>query len=267
MDPYLEQPAFWSSFHSRLIVAIADAIAPDLRPHYYVEVETRSYMDTPDGALLIGIPDAVVLKDSQSERRLGKFSDKPVLSDNASVALKRPPLPVTLPMPVEVKERYLEIREVSDDTVITVIEILSPANKRRGKGRDTYEAKRLAVLGSASHLVEIDLLRGDLPLPINSTHGLSDYYVLVSVASQKPRAQLYPFTIRETFPDFLMPLKQVNEAIPVDMQHIFQGVCERASYDLRINYTQPIPPPALSEQDQDWGKDLLKDYQNEDKSE
>ncbi|MBV8886966.1 MAG: DUF4058 family protein [Chroococcidiopsidaceae cyanobacterium CP_BM_RX_35] len=26
MDPYLEQPALWSSFHSRLIVAIADAI-------------------------------------------------------------------------------------------------------------------------------------------------------------------------------------------------------------------------------------------------
>ncbi len=35
MDPYLEQPAFWSSFYSRLIVAIADVLAPQLRPHYY----------------------------------------------------------------------------------------------------------------------------------------------------------------------------------------------------------------------------------------
>ena len=26
MDPYLEQPALWASFHSRLIVALADAI-------------------------------------------------------------------------------------------------------------------------------------------------------------------------------------------------------------------------------------------------
>ncbi len=250
MDPYLEQPAFWSSFHSRLIVAIADAIAPDLRPHYYVEVETRSYMDTPDGELLIGIPDAVVLKDSQSNRNSEPFSNKPIPSVSSPTALKRPPLAVTLPMPVEIKERYLEIREVSDDTVITVIEILSPANKRRGKGRDTYEAKRLAVLGSASHLVEIDLLRGDNPLPINSAHDLLDYYVLVSAASQRPKAQLYPFTIRESFPDFLMPLKQVDEAISVDMQQIFQGVCERASYDLRINYSKPIPPPALSEQDQ-----------------
>jgi hypothetical protein len=30
MDPYLEQPTFWSAFHSRLIVAIADALAPQL---------------------------------------------------------------------------------------------------------------------------------------------------------------------------------------------------------------------------------------------
>ncbi len=39
MDPYLEQPIFWSSFHSRLIVAIADAIEPQLSSQYYIEVE------------------------------------------------------------------------------------------------------------------------------------------------------------------------------------------------------------------------------------
>lgn len=42
IDPYLEQSAFWSSFHSRLIVAIADYIAPQIMPKYYIEVETRS---------------------------------------------------------------------------------------------------------------------------------------------------------------------------------------------------------------------------------
>ncbi|PSN17406.1 hypothetical protein C7271_17910, partial [filamentous cyanobacterium CCP5] len=35
MDPYLEQAAYWSSFHSRLIVALADDLAPRLRPRYY----------------------------------------------------------------------------------------------------------------------------------------------------------------------------------------------------------------------------------------
>ena len=110
MDPYLEQPAFWSSFHTRLIVAIADALAPALRPQYYIEVETRAYRDAPEGEVLIGIPDAVVLKDSQSNTELAPSSP----SENTGVALKRPPLPVTPPMPVDVKERYLEIRNVSD---------------------------------------------------------------------------------------------------------------------------------------------------------
>ncbi|PSR14682.1 hypothetical protein C8255_23845 [filamentous cyanobacterium CCP3] len=49
IDPYLEQATFWSSFHSRLIVALADALAPQQRPRYCVEVETCTYTDRPDG--------------------------------------------------------------------------------------------------------------------------------------------------------------------------------------------------------------------------
>jgi hypothetical protein len=52
MHPYLEQPVFWSEFHNRLIVAIADAIVPSLLPRYYVGVETRTYRDHNDGELL-----------------------------------------------------------------------------------------------------------------------------------------------------------------------------------------------------------------------
>lgn len=32
IDPYLEQPNFWSSFHFRLIGAMAAAIAPQILP-------------------------------------------------------------------------------------------------------------------------------------------------------------------------------------------------------------------------------------------
>ncbi len=61
MDPYLEQAIFLPEFHSRLIVAIADALAPSLLPQYYVAVETCTYTDSPHGELLVGIPGAVVL--------------------------------------------------------------------------------------------------------------------------------------------------------------------------------------------------------------
>ncbi|ASC73590.1 hypothetical protein XM38_045610 [Halomicronema hongdechloris C2206] len=51
-----------------------------------------------------------------------------------------------LPMPLEVQEGYLEVREVATQQVITVIDVLSPANKRPGRGRDAYLYKRDLVL-------------------------------------------------------------------------------------------------------------------------
>ncbi|WP_207714125.1 DUF4058 family protein [Scytonema sp. UIC 10036] len=73
---------------------------------------------------------------------------------------------VKVPMPLAVNERYLEVREIVTDEVITVIELLSPKNKRSGDGRTAYEKKRRAILGSATHLVELDLLRGGQPMAI-----------------------------------------------------------------------------------------------------
>ncbi len=58
---------FWSSFHPRLIVAIADTIAPLLRPKYYVEVEARTYLDEADEDVLVGIPDALILSIERSQ--------------------------------------------------------------------------------------------------------------------------------------------------------------------------------------------------------
>ena len=43
MDPYLEQHSLWPGVHNRLIVQIADDIAPRLRPRYYVAIEERIY--------------------------------------------------------------------------------------------------------------------------------------------------------------------------------------------------------------------------------
>jgi hypothetical protein len=76
------------------------------------------------------------------------------------------PVVAELPVPEAVKERYLEIRTVPEQQVITVIEILSPGNKLAGEGREQYERKPSKVLGSWTNLVEIDLVRAGRPLPM-----------------------------------------------------------------------------------------------------
>jgi hypothetical protein len=164
MNPYLELPALWHEFHNRLIVAISDALTPHLQPKYYVAVETRTYLDDDNPELLVGIPDAIVLAAPESPA-----------TAPAAIATQTRPKQIQLPMPIEVKERYLEVREVGTHQVITVIEVLSPQNKRSGEGRSTYQKKRQRVLGSSFHLVEIDLLRENPPMPMIGVEETSDY--------------------------------------------------------------------------------------------
>ncbi len=253
MNPYLEHPAFWSSFHTRLMVAIADAIEPQLSSHYYVDVETRTYQsDESDEELLIGIPDAIVFAKQPDP----SVPEGPATKETAVAAQPRPET-VTVPMPIEIKERYLEVREMGTDAVIAVIELLSPKNKRAGEGRTAYEKKRRLILGSKTHLVELDLLRGAKPMAILRVRSLSPYRILISRSQQRPKADLYGITLQQALPSFPIPLKP-DEAEPiVPLQAVFDQVYERARYDTRIDYHQPVPPPKLSEADQLWVDELL----------
>lgn len=263
MDPYLEQAIFWSEFHSRLIVAIADALAPTLLPQYYVAVETRTYTDGSniDGTseeLLVGIPDAVVLSTP------GPSAPAKLEPAGVGVDTTVRPQSVILPMPLEVKERYLEIRAAGSDAVIAVVEVLSPTNKRPGEGRRIYNAKRQTVLGSASHLVEIDLLRAYEPMAMHPVEtgpaSTARYRILVSRSEWRPRADLYEFALQESIPEFPLPLKAAEEQVVVSLQPLVDGIYERSGYSIRVDYQAPVPPPALSAVDQTWVNQLLQSH-------
>jgi hypothetical protein len=76
----------------------------------------------------------------------------------ARAAIAEPAI-VTLPIPVEQRERYIAIVSLTNRELVTVIELLSPANKRAGAdGRREYLREREQILQSTVHLVEIDLL-------------------------------------------------------------------------------------------------------------
>jgi hypothetical protein len=250
MNPYLEQPAFWSSVHSRLIVALADAVAPQILPNYYIEVETRTYSE--DTELLIGIPDAVFLTKPKTE--------KLPRSASPAVALQNRPQIVQIPISSEVKERYLEVCDTATNSVVTVIELLSPVNKRSGKGRATYEDKRQKILESTAHLVEIDLLRAFAPMPLRQNNIPWDYRILISRSEQRPDANLYGFNLPEPIPYFPLPLKNPEESIAplappviaINLQNILEALYDRAGYEYRIDYQQPVPSPTLSPENQAW---------------
>lgn len=248
MNPYLEAPGRWQEFHSRLIVAIADDLGPKLRPKYRAAVELRVYEDASDELTLIGRPDTTVFR--------GRPSSEPV-AFSASGATIVEPVMVQVPLPEEIRERYLEIREVVSGEVVTTLELLSPSNKRAGKVRSQYEEKRLKLLGSQTHLVEVDLIRSFAPLPVRGAVQPSSYRILVSRSHQRPQAALYPFGLADHIPTFPVPLKRDEPEPIVDLQNLLHQVYDRAAYDLEIDYTQD-PVPRLEGEDLTWLDERLK---------
>ncbi|MEL7039157.1 MAG: DUF4058 family protein [Cyanobacteria bacterium J06592_8] len=230
MNPYLEHPDIWRGFHSVLVVKIAEFITSELRPKYSVYLEFQNYKTIIESSVLMSVSDISMTQ----------------------------PLKVEIPVPEVRRKGYLEIREVSTKEVVTVIELLSPVNKRSGKGRETYNNKREQIFGSRTHFVEIDFLRMGEPMLIFANGIESDYRILVSRGDCRPSADLYAFNLPQKIPAFPIPLRSGDREPLLDLQFLLNQVYDRAGYDLKLDYTlEPIPP--LSEIDTSWIDQVLKE--------
>ncbi|MGH2538145.1 MAG: DUF4058 family protein, partial [Candidatus Promineifilaceae bacterium] len=130
MDPYLEHPALWPDVHNSLITAIRDSLSPRLAPRYFVGLERRTYLLTPDDIVFVRRPDVAVVAPGAAA------VSAPTRPAAAGV------IEVDVPLADEVSEYYLEIHEVISGRVVTILELLSPANKLHERGREEYERKR-----------------------------------------------------------------------------------------------------------------------------
>ena len=251
MDPYLEKPSLWPGVHSRLIVAIADELTPLLEPKYYVAIEERTYNVVPEQLTFVSRPDVAVVQPAKPANGQGR-----VLAMPSGVPTTEPVI-VELPLLEEVTERYLEIRD-NQDEVVTALEILSPANKRSGDGRQQYERKRLQVLDTLTHLIEIDLLRGGEPMTMSGGNidGRSDYRILISRAELRPRAVLLPFGLRQPIPGFYLPLRPGDQEPVMDVNRILHSLYDRGAYARRIDYRRGAEPPVTGV-DAEWLDVLL----------
>jgi Protein of unknown function (DUF4058) len=246
MNPFLEAPELWSEFHSRMIVAIADALDESLSRDYRVAVEKRVYLDQGDETVLIGIPDVSVMS----------VPNVPA----APTAVLTAPITVEVPLEEEVQERFLEIREVATGRVVTVIELLSPKNKRSKVGREAYLKKRRQIMMSQTHWVEIDLLRGGDALPMTGAIE-SDYRILVSASECRPKAQLYAFNLQQVIPTIAVPLNG-TATVSLDLQPLLHRVYDKARFELAIDYQQSLSPK-LSDQDTAWILSCMNTHETE----
>jgi hypothetical protein len=148
---------------------------------------------------------------------------------------------------------FLEVRDRQGRELVTVIELLSPSNKRSGDDREQYLAKRRELLRSPAHLVEIDLLRGWAPMP-QEGRPECDYSVLVSRAEKRPAADFWPIRLRDPLPVIPIPLRPPDAAARVDLQEVLHRAYDGPGYEHFIYSTDPEPP--LIPDDAAWARQL-----------
>ena len=257
MNPYLERSDIWPGVHLLVIAELQGFLAPRLQPDYVVTVGERVYVIAEPG-----------LNGNGTDGDNVRIPDVAVLAGGAEVSLENPdyqfersPAAVAVQLPAMdvVRERYLEVRRVDNrQQVIAVIELLSPTYKS-GDGRKEYLSKRAEVLYSPTHLVEIDLLRAGRPMPLAGAVPRSHYRILVANARRDEAvADLYPFSIRQSMPDFVMPLAKDTEGIAVNLSGILANIYSARGYNLLIDY-QADPEPPLSDDDRAWLDQLLRE--------
>jgi len=254
MNPYLEARHIWPDVHNSLMYIFRQQLSPKLAPKYTAELETELIIDEilpGDRGMLpkAGYADVTIIEQTVDAPYQG-----------SEVAVASAPLQLIVPMEVEIRLVSLHIRHRETDQVVTVVELLSPVNKRTGKGREKYLAKRRDYLNSNVHLVEIDLLRNYPRMPFGGKlPENSSYLAMISICRYRPSCDAWPIRLPEPLPILPIPLRSPDPAVLLDLQAALHTAYDEARYDLRIDYNQAPPSPALSEADTAWVKTVLSE--------
>ena len=252
MDPWLQ--TFWESVHGGLIYQAGERLNDLLSPGLVAKPQQRVIIESDGVAIGQTVPDVLVVK---------RPSPVPGQRETEGGVLLAEPVIVSLP--VEYEQPYIEIIDTkTGGTVVTVIEIVSPSNKRPGDGRDQYLQKQAEVLASKTNLVEIDLIRGAPGVTVAHSWNAppateAHYHISVRRASVPLKAEVYPLSLRERLPSFRIPLRPQGQDVRLDLQAVLDHVYSKYKYAELIDYDRP-PLPPLEPDDAAWAAERVKEW-------
>lgn len=247
MDPYLESQPFWSNLHSSMIVHAQAELKKRLPRKYSVWSDIYIWLHEPTAETRRGKPDDLI-------------TGSGLEVTNGGVATLTAPTMTVLPAVRREEKKYLKIKEVRSDQVITIIEFLSPINKSRGAGHDAYLLKRNEYLATRTNIVEIDLHRTGQRMPMGKPRPpRADYYVLVSQAVDFPKTGIWPFSVRDALPEIPVPLKPKDGFVTLPLQACFDAAYDQGPYDTEVDYSRP-PRKRLHGEDAAWAEQLLRKF-------
>ena len=241
MDPFLEGEMF-QKFHDTLANEIRVQLMPRLKPKYVALLAKRYSFEHPELHSTATIyPDVHIAK----QTRVAYATTREV---------EPPTAELENPLPEPVPYLAVEIRDVAERRLVTAIEILSPVNKR-GKGAREYNEKRLQVLETETHLLEIDLLRQGERIRLVGELPVAPYFVFLSRWTRRPKTEIYPIQLRARLPVVPVPLLPPDPDAPLDLQAALDACFELVGYEQLLDYTPLLAD--LSTEDAAWLDETL----------
>jgi hypothetical protein len=243
MDPYLER--HWLDVHTKLVAYAADELNRVLPESLVARTEERVAVESDyDQRREIG-PDVRVFAPASSDPAIGL----------AGVAIDAPFKLVVALDPVI--ERFIKIID-EGGRLITVIEFISPSNKRGGL--EEYQEKRRELLNSGVNVMEIDLTRQGNWRALMRPHvcprqAIAEYRA--TIRTGPTTAYLFPMPLSHRLPDVPVPLRRDDASVKLPMQQLIEQVYRNGRYGTTLDYRQLCDPP-LDEESEAWVDNLLK---------
>jgi hypothetical protein len=141
-------------------------------------------------------------------------------------------------------EEFIELRDRSDGHLVTLIDIVSPANRTTSLGRDSYMATRTVAEQQRAAIVEIDLVTQGQPMLDYPRDNLPehDYTITVTRPSSPGKFEIYTSTIAKRLPKFRLPLAMDDKDTALELQDVFRRAYDLAGFSSIVDYKSAMPP-------------------------
>jgi hypothetical protein len=234
VDPFIEGQGVSHDFHQTFIVTWREFLMKKLPAHYVARVEEHIYLDRGGGdeeGPVRRVPDVLI------EQRSPKGAAR-----EASGAVTLKPTIVRNIIGDPIREGYIEVVRRGDNSLVAVLELLSPTNKT-GSGRGEYLLKRDQVLRGPAHLVELDLLLRGPRMPFRDALPEGHFFAMISRADRRPECEVHAWTVRDRLPAIPIPLEVPDPDVVIDLHEVYTTTFARGPYDDLVRYDQPIGVP------------------------
>ena len=245
MNPFMERR--WADVHLSIIGLIRQRLGVKLPASYSPIAE--NHVSVVGGEAVGYYPDVAVVDEPWKRGETQDWSPEGEVVSGAPVVFEVDAPP----------ERWVEIRH-DDGQLVTVIEVVSPAN--RESGRDEFLKKRRDYIAAGVNVVEIDLLREgrsliDVPQKMYvSRMGSAEHYTVMTIRARKAkRREIYKCLLREPLPVVQIPLRYPDQDVSLELQPMIDEIYTTGRY-WKLDHKAPLDPP-LSAEDAAWAAELL----------